>query len=437
MTVLITGSGLERHMYCRVSSVLERAFDERGSEYAQRGRATHEYLQRIAEGMSPAESLELVDEYFREGCRAIDLEDLDDALGMTPELALAYHPATDTARVLGSGLDRDYETAGVHEEEIPMSVDVAGIDLRISPEQCSKMVGRNLHCSRPLDHAGECGDFVSPSVGAVYDYKRGWSKRTPAERNWQMRGGALALARAFDLDEVRVQLIHLHEDRPAYRDRATFYAADLAMFAAEARVRHELAVADREAYSNKGIRPDATQGSWCDWCPSYHVCPAKTGLIRSVLAEAEIETRISAMTDAELALAFKKAKHAKQVLERIDGAIHAIASQRPILLERRADGTEEYLGMTPKVGNLKIDAAKARDIVREMLDAEAVEEVSKFTVTQELLEKAIKKRVPRGHGASKLRTVIEEMKKRGAATKPTKHDVGVYTIRPALAAKAG
>lgn len=401
-----TGSGIERWMACRVSSVLERAFDEVGSEWAQRGRASHAFLQHVGEGMPAAEALDLVDEEHREACRAIDLEDLRDVLGLTAELSLAYNPTTDTARVLGVALDREYAAAGVTEDEIPLTVDVAGLD-----------------------------DPKSPSVGVVYDYKTGWSRRTPAERNWQMRGGALALARAFDLSIVRVQLIHLHENRAAYRDRASFDAADFAMFAAEARVRRELELADREHLRATGERPDATQGAWCNHCPSYHACPAKANLVRTILGETEIETRIAALTDPELALAWKKARQAKQVLERIESSIFGIASQRPVLLERRGDGTEEWLGMTPKVGNLKIDADKARDVVRQMLDEAAVDEVSKYTVTQGLIEDAIKKRVPRGQGAAKMRAVLEEMKRTGAATKPTKHEVGIYTIQRAL--KAG
>lgn len=411
---LVTGSGLERFMNCRASSVLHRAFDERGNEWAQRGIAAHEYLQSVSgllagdPKLSPeaaaAVALELVDVQFRDGCRAIDVSDLRDVVGLTAEMAFAYNPMEGTSRVLGVGIDRQYSAAGVTEDEIPLSLDVVGLD-----------------------------DPKSPSIGFIADYKSGWSKRTPAAKNWQLRGGALALARHYDLDIVRVQLIHLHEDRPAYRDRASFDAADLAMFEAEARAQWKIALADREL----GELPDCTQGSWCNFCPSYHSCPAKTALIRAVISD-DIETRLSGLTDEELALAFKKMKSAKQTLDRIDSAMHAIAAQRPILLERRADGTEEWFGMTTVVGNLKIDGPKARDVVREMLDEKAVDEVSKFSVTQKLLKEAIKARVPYGQAESKLRAVIDEMKKRGAATKPTKHDVDIYTLKPAGAQlKAG
>jgi hypothetical protein len=143
------------------------------------------------------------------------------------------------------------------------------------------------------------------------------------------------------------------------------------------------------------------------------------------------------MTDAELALAFKRSKGLRRVLDRVDAATYAIAAQRPVLLERQDNGDETWLGMTVIEGNLKIDADKGRAVVREMLDEAAVDEVSKYTVTQKLLEEACKKRVPRGPGAAKLRAVLDEMKKRGAATKPTKHGVDIYPVKRAQLAKAG
>lgn len=402
----VTGSGMERWMACRVSSVLERAFDEVGSEWAQRGRAVHSYLQIVGGGFPAVEALDLVDEEHRDACRAIELEDLRDVLVLTAELSLAYNPMTDTARVLGVALNREYAAAGVTDDEVPLTVDIAGLD---DPKQ--------------------------PSIGFVGDFKTGWSKRTPAGRNWQMRGGALALARAFDLDMVRVQLIHLHENRPAYRDRAQFEAADLAVFAAEARVRHELARADREHLNATGQRPDATQGSWCNHCPSYHACPAKTALVRTILQETEIEVRVTSMTDSELALAWKKARQAQIVLDRIVSSIFGIASQRPILLDRQADGREEWLGITEKESNLKIDGKLAREVIGELLDEAAVDEVMKYEVTQKALETAIKTRVAKGQGAAKMRELIEELKRRGAATKTKRHTVGIYPINRQL--KAG
>jgi len=402
--MITTGSGLERFMMCRAANVLHRAFNEGGNRDSTYGIEGHAFLQRIGQGMSREASLEEVDDRFRDGIAAIDVEDLRDVLGLTPELALAYHPETDTARVLGSGLGRAYEAAGVTEDEIPLTVDVAGLD---NPER--------------------------PAIGFVGDYKSGWSRLTPAERNWQMRGGALALARAFDLDLVRVQLIQLREDRPARRDRAEFTAADLAVFAAEARARHAIAREDRRLYKLTREEPDATTGPWCQHCPSFHACGAQTALIRAV-----VDLDAHQELDAEsIAAAYRKVREARAALIQVDKRIHAAAAQAPVRIEVLPDGTEMWLGTTLVVGNERLDAEIARAVVGEMLDAAAVDEVSKHEVIKGRLEAATKARVPRGQGAAKVRAILEEIGKRGGAHKPTRHDVGLYPLRRSLPDKAG
>lgn len=397
-------------MMCRASSVLPRAFDLEGSEWAQRGTETHAYLQRVGEGMSPEASLELVQERFREGCAALDLESLRDVLGMTPELALAYHPETDTARPLGCALEREYEAAGVRDDEIPMTVDVAGVD---NPD--------------------------APRFGVVADYKRTWQRLTPAAKNWQMRFGALALARAYDLDDIRAQLIYLRDDLPAWRDSAVFTAADLAVFAAEARVRWQLALEDRARYAeDREDVPPATKGTWCRFCPSYHACDAQTGLIRALVAgTAGVELDTRSMDPDAVAIAFKRLRDLREPLKRVEQAIYAAARERPVLLEVLPDGQELWLGMHETVGNEKLDPEIARTVVREMLDEEAVDEVCTFAVTKGRLETAIKARVPRGHGAAKMKAILAEVRKRNGAHQPTKHEVTTYKIRRALPAKAG
>src|SRR5690606_19267588 len=101
----------------------------------------------------------------------------------------------------------------------------------------------------------------SPTRGTVVDYKTGFAKITPAERNWQMKGGALCLARVFDLDEVDVQLIHLRENLPAKRDRATFTAADIAVAAAQARARWDEVLRARDRYEQTKVEPEVTRGT--------------------------------------------------------------------------------------------------------------------------------------------------------------------------------
>lgn len=417
--MITSGSGLERFIYCLGSSVLPRAHEAGVSEYATRGQVLHKYLQRVGEGMAAGEALELVEDEHREAAAAIDLEGLSDVLGLSAEMTFAYNPAFDTARVLGVGLDRDYIAAGLTEDEIPVTMDVVGVD-----------------------------NPTAPTRGKVIDFKTGFQRITAAAHNWQMKGGALCLARVFDLDEVDVQLIHLRENKPAWRDRSRFTAADIAVAAAQTRARWDEVSRARDRYERTKIDPEVTKGSWCRHCPSYHECPAQMNLVRAAVQrdEYEVYTREGGLAPNQVAAAFRMLRDIDEPRRRLKAAIYAAAKERPVLIETLPDGQEVWLGVTPVEGNLKLDAKKAREIVREMLGeqrndgtkSDPAEEISLFTVSQDRIEAACKLRVPKGKGAEKMRAVMAELKRRGGAAKPTKHEVDLYKIRPhAIAAKAG
>lgn len=417
--MITSGSGLERFIHCLGASVLPRAHDAGVSEYATRGQELHAYLQRIAEGMKADESLQLVEDQYRQAAEAIDLEDLRDVLGLTAEMTFAYNPVFDTARVLGVALDRNYVAAGLTEDEIPVTMDVVGLD---NPE--------------------------APRFGRVVDYKTGFAKITRAEHNWQMKGGALCLARVYDLDEVGVQLIHLRKDLPAKRDRAVFTAADLAVAAAQARYRWDEVLRARERYEQTRISPEVTKGPWCRHCPSYHECGAQMNLVRAAVQreEYELPVRDGGLAHNHVATVYRMLRELDEPRRRLEAAVYAAAKERPVLIETLPDGTEVWLGVTEVEGNLKLDATKAREVVREMLGelrndgtkSDPADEISAYTVAQDRILAACKLRVPRGKGAEKMRAVMDELKRRGGAVKPVKHDVDLYKIRPhALAAKAG
>lgn len=408
--MITSGSGLERFMHCIGSSVYPRALDA-GTEYSERGKELHSYLQRITEGMTIAESLALVDDRFREDATWIDVDALRDVLGLTAEMTFAYNPVFDTARVLGVGLDREYVAAGLTEDEIPVTMDIVGLD---NPE--------------------------TPTRGRVVDYKFGWTKLTPAARNWQMIGGALCLQRVYDLDEVGVQLIHMRGKFGAKRDLAVFTAADVAVAAAAARARWDEVLHARERYEKTKIEPEVMKGTWCKHCPSYHACGAQMSLVRAAVNRDEYEhwLRDGAVENDLLARAWLFLEEMEEPRKRLKGQVLAAAKERPVLIRTFEDGTEEWLGVCEKVGNLQLNAEIARDVVREMLGEDQVDKVCTYEVTQGRLEIACKAVVAKGQGAAKLRAVLSEIKKRGGAHKPVKHDVGLYKIRPhQIAAKAG
>jgi hypothetical protein len=405
--VIATGSGLERFISCRASTVLPRVWAET-SEHAARGTELHAHLERISNGTDPAESLEMVDARYREACAAVDLDAIADDLALSPEVTLVYNPFTDTARVLGQGLERDY--SGVSDDEVPMTLDLVGVDLEAAR-------------------------------GAVSDWKSGWATLAPTRRNWQMVGGSLALARAFDLDEVDAQLIYVREGVSIRRDQATFEAADLAAAAGEVKIAANRAAADR-ARAARGEHVEPTEGSWCKYCPSQWSCPAKVGLIRAAISPEGIpEGRVMPLTREKAVEAWHALKRAKPLMKQLETAIMALAAITPLHLETTPEGVEVWLGNTETKGNEKLDPAIAIEVAAEVLYADEAErasemaalqvELADFDVTKKRLDAAIKARVPRGKGAETARVILEEVRRRGGASRSEGEAVKVYTRKPA------
>lgn len=400
--MITSGSGLERFVHCRASNVLQRTFDERDNTDASRGREVHAHLARIGEGMDEAASLEMVDERFRDAAAEIDLEDLRDVFGLSPEMTLAYNPETDTARVLGSGLERQYEEAGlVDDVEIPVTMDVVGLD-RVD----------------------------GPTRGVIYEFKTGWARIAPTHKNWQMKGGALALARAFDLDEVVAVLVYLREGKPVFRDRAVFSAADIASIASEARVRWLVAKNDRLRFEDKGTVPDAIRGSWCKYCPSFFSCPGQIGLVKEIIDPAGPLT-VRGLTHEDLADAFNRMEELEPAWKQLKKSIYAAAHERPFKFKTLDDGTQMWLGVQEVEGNEKLDAKITREVVAELLeDPGAADEICAFTVAKDRIHKAVMKRVKKGQGAPTERRIYEAIKNRRGSHTPRRHEVTVYKLKP-------
>lgn len=407
---LTTGSGGERFMACRASSVLPRVFDETPSDAASRGTVVHAYLERVASGIEPEEAVLMIgpdDAKHRDACRAIDLSSIADLLALDHEVTLAYSPSTDTARVLGQSLGRAYDAAGVTADEIPGTPDVIGVDLK-------------------------------NRRGLIIDYKSGWAKLPPAAQNWQLRGGAIALARAFDLDEIEVQIVFLRDGQSVRRDRAVFHAADLAEIAGQMAIAWARALADRAAYRDHGIFPDATKGAHCRYCPSAHACPAFTSIVRASLDEAIVPGQIGTLTEEELAHAWRRISVAEAGIKMLKEAVRANAVRRPILLETTAEGEHVWLGLTQVEGNDVVDPDIANDVLgAELAPDDPVEqraiadEIASRKVAKTRIAKAVKARVAKGRGASTIDRVLKEIAARGGITAPIRETVAVFTT-PAI-----
>lgn len=388
--MIVSGSGLERFVRCRASSVLPRVWAQ-ASEHAARGTAIHAYLERIGNGSTVADALALVPDEHREACEAINLDEIADSLRLSPEVALAYNPRNDSARVLGSGLARDY--SAITDDEIPLTVDLAGLK----------------------------GD-----TAIAEDYKTGHRTLTPAADNWQIRGAALAVARAHDKDAARGALVYLRNGR-AWKDEATFDALDLLGFAAELRATWERAHADRARHASGG-HVEPSEGSWCRYCPCAWSCPAKVGLVRAALG-GELAGPVRAVDAGRL---LPRVTEAMRLLGAVKAQIVALAASEPIRLS--ADGDEEtWIGEVVAEGNERLDARIAIDQAAAVLgiedrDAFALE-VASLEITKSSLDAAVKRRAPRGKGAATVRAVLDAIRLAGGATRPTVRRVETYTTK--------
>lgn len=387
---LSTGSAFGRFLACLAYSVLPRVQAASSSD-AVAGHARHGYLERISNGMTPSASLALVAEEHRATCADIDLDVLADDLQLAPEVTLAYHPGNDTARLVGQGLGRDY--SDVTFDELPMTLDLVGVDLDLRR-------------------------------GKVKDYKNREAPRIDV--NWQIRGGALALARIYDLDEVDGELIFLGMGQR--RERTVYTATDFLLAAAEMREGYERALRARAAYA-RGEHIVPTEGPHCKYCPCAWSCPAKTGLIRAALG-GELRTPVDPV---EAALLRPRIKEAVRLLGEVDDQIKERAEERPILLGRDEDGTERWLGAVIEDGDEKLDAQVVLPIAARVLgveEAELFEEAADLKVTKKALKQAISDRVPRGMASATERQILNEARAAGGVTRAPRQVVDIYTVRP-------
>mgnify|MGYP000904104801 FL=1 len=390
-----TGSGIERAMNCAAASVLPRVWSE-SSTYAQRGTAIHAHLERLAHGMPEAESLALVDIEHRDAAATIDTASLADDLTLSPEVALAYKPADDTARLIGQGLARDYSTVGL--DEIPLTIDLAG---------------------RRQDH------------GVVRDYKTGHRNVTRAGTNWQMIGAALAVSRAFDLDDMEAEVIYVRPGRDVYRDTARLTGLELAGAAAELRALMPRVERDRASMA-AGEHVEPTEGSWCQYCPSKWTCPAKVGTLRMGL---EIAAGRQVVPAGDLVKARELLRAARKELTRLEEQLDDALST-PVLLDTAPDGTQQWYGAHREPGNEVIDGTIAVAAIAAHLKrpTDEIRDALVGAVTKKKIAELAAKVAPRGAIAATERSLLAAIAAAGGITRPDVERVGHFTQRIATEA---
>lgn len=364
---LATGSGLERLMLCDGPAYLPHV--ESTSDDADRGRAIHAFLETAsASGRDVA--LDLSPEELRPALEALDLSRLPvDPARYAAEVAFALDPFTGAARELGRGIGRRYE---VTDTEIAGTADVTAL----------------------LDADGV---FIA-------DWKAGWSRRTPARENPQLRFYALAAARAYGRSEATVQIVRIMEDGATWTDEARFDAFDLDSFATDLR-----ALAERvQALRSGTAKPRVAEGPQCKWCPAFNACPAKTALLRAAALAAPDPAELTPDVARE---AYRRLKLYKEAVARAEEILREYARNTPIPL----DGGVQYGVRVDKTKSL--DGAVAASVLRDLLGDAAAEAIT-VEVTQAGIKRALAKWLkahPEANETQKaaLERVLGEVQRRG------------------------
>lgn len=382
-----SGSQLGRAIICVPSSVLPEVRSvsrETENEAANRGKELHQFLFNVLL-YGRENALRHVPPEYLTDCEAIDTEKLPAAaqLSFQGELGLAYNFRTDTARSLGSGLNRDY--SGVDD-----TCEIAGTP----------------------DAIGLADDHV-----VVWDYKTGQKYLGAPKDSWQLKAYALFAARTFKKDKALIGFIRIDEEGTPRFSSDLLEPWDLDEIAEAI---HGM-MRQREAMISGVILAETyAEGDHCTGCSSFASCPIKTGL-SSALGRNQVDllpvgTRL---TPEFAAVAFSRLRLAKQVLEAVEIQLKEYTKEFGAV--QLPNGN--WWGPGPQK-SIEIDPVEARPLLEVGIAVEAVK--TQTTLTKEDLAEAHKHVFTRANGG-KVRGVgkafdelLETLTKAGAAKVVTK-----------------
>lgn len=400
----VTMSALARVLTCPASAVLPHTRQAEESVWQSKGRVVHAFL-RDCLLLGVDEALARVPDEHREVCEGLELSELPVAApeSWVPEVAFAYDWQADAAREIDRGVDsRDY---GAGPTEIAGRADVAGV--------------------------------THDDAVAIVDYKTGYRWLGSAYDSWQMRGYALAAARAWDKLRAVVSYCRILDNGRPWYLRAALDALDLDATAARIRQRLQLVERLRERQGEAleaapEVERHAVAGPHCRYCAAFARCPEQRALLAEVVREAAAsDVALPALTPETAPLVYERWKLARDVLERVGEALEAWAETSPIALD-------SGLVYGPvKVPREKLDPVRGAAALAVRYGPELAEWAIETTseMTKASLERGLRKWMQhhKGHRITKLKEeALDVVRQAGASrvshrTQTREHRPGIPT----------
>jgi hypothetical protein len=223
----------------------------------------------------------------------------------------------------------------------------------------------------------------------VCDHKLFAAQGDP-KKHGQLLTQALAVARAFGLDEVTIAISYLGT---GWVDIATVDALDLDMHAERLRDLHET-IGQLAKLPASELRP--TPGPHCKHCPAFMGCPAQSAtvaMMRAADAQERIEAMIPFADDDAAADAYRFLGQLKLLKDRLQDALAARARERAIPL---GDGLA--YGLVETRGSEKLDAAVVRAVVFDAYGPELADAVVELKTTKTRVNDVARVAKTRGFG---------------------------------------
>jgi hypothetical protein len=395
MRPLPTFSKLNDGFGC-LGSVLLEGVPSTG-DAAERGVDVHAFLQAVNELGAEAALAALPDPDLKAVCSAIPLDELPlDPRRYAAEVKLAWHPVTGEGRELGRGSDRVYPVPSA--EWFRGTADLVAL--------------------------------VGDDAIYVGDWKTGRRHQVHPSRNRQLRGYALAAARAYGRERAIAEIIRLREDDTPYRMRWEFDLFGLAEIAEEMR---ELAARIQSIGPNDADVP-VRLGPTCTYCPAIGNCREQQALVVRLADNPErtLEHEVAQLlTDEAAPHAFERFAAIKAAVAVMDRAFRARAKVHPI---RFADGTVygEHV-----VRKKVVDGRVAFEQLLARYDLEVAAAACTMETSQKDIRDALRPVAPKRGLTKAFEQVLDDVKAAGGLTYREEHRIERYTPRAELEDGAG